>query len=67
VGADLTAEINARGRGRWKPGHLLREPISLGAIGFCYRDFHEMSDDKVINLLGGALRPIERDRAWRMT
>jgi len=22
-------------------------PISLGAIGFCYRDFHQMSDDEV--------------------
>jgi len=42
-------------------------PISLGAIGFCYRDFHQMSDDEVTNLLGPALRPIERDRAWWMT
>src|SRR5215469_2895088 len=24
---------------KWR-GHLLREPISLGPIGFCYRDFH---------------------------
>jgi hypothetical protein len=67
VGADLTAEINARGRGRYKRGHLLRKPISLGAIAFCNRDLHEMSDDEVINLLGRALRPIERDRAWWMT
>jgi predicted phosphoribosyltransferase len=27
-------------------------PISLRAIGLCYRDFHQMSDDEVTNLLG---------------
>jgi predicted phosphoribosyltransferase len=43
------------------------EPISLGTIGFCYCDFHQMSDDEVINLLGRASRPIKRDRAWWMT
>jgi len=42
-------------------------PISLGAIGFCYRDFHQMSDDEVTNLLGRALRSIERDAARWMT
>jgi hypothetical protein len=38
-----------------------------GRSAFRYRDFHQMSDDEVANLLGGALRPIERDRAWWMT
>jgi len=51
---------------KWR-GHLLREPISLGPIGFCYRDFHQMSDDEVTNLLGRALRSIERDAARWMT
>jgi predicted phosphoribosyltransferase len=42
-------------------------PIILGAIGFEYRDFYQMSDDEVTNLLGRALSPIERDPARWMT
>ena len=66
-GSSLRCRTRSRLGARKRRGHLPREPISLGAIGFCYRDFHQMSDDEVTNLLGRALRPIERDRAWWMT
>jgi predicted phosphoribosyltransferase len=66
-GSSSRCRTRSRRCARKRRGHLLREPISLGAIGFCYRDFLEMSDDEVTNLLGPALRPIERDRAWWMT
>jgi putative phosphoribosyl transferase len=32
-------------------------PTGLGAIGFYYRDFHQMSDDEVTDLLARAPRP----------
>jgi putative phosphoribosyl transferase len=32
-------------------------PIALGAIGFYYRDFHQMTDDEVTDLLARAPRP----------
>jgi putative phosphoribosyl transferase len=32
-------------------------PVALGAIGFYYRDFHQMSDDEVTDLLARAPRP----------
>jgi len=34
-------------------------PIALGAIGFYYRDFHQMSDAEVTDLLARAPRPTE--------
>jgi putative phosphoribosyl transferase len=38
-------------------------PIALGAIGFYYRDFHQMSDDEVTDLLARAPRPAESGAA----
>jgi putative phosphoribosyl transferase len=38
-------------------------PIALGAIGFYYRDFHQMTDDEVTDLLARAPRPSESDAA----
>ena len=35
----------------------LQIPAGLGAIGFYYRDFHQMSDDEVTDLLARAPRP----------
>ena len=35
----------------------LETPIGLGAIGFYYRDFHQMSDREVTELLARAPRP----------
>jgi putative phosphoribosyl transferase len=35
----------------------LETPIGLGAIGLYYRDFHQMSDGEVTDLLARALRP----------
>jgi putative phosphoribosyl transferase len=37
----------------------LETPIGLGAIGFFYRDFHQMSDAEVTELLARAPRPAE--------
>jgi putative phosphoribosyl transferase len=34
----------------------LETPIGLGAIGFYYRDFHQMSDAEVTDLLAHAPR-----------
>jgi len=39
----------------------LETPVELGAIGFYYRDFHQMSDDEVTDLLARALQPAERN------
>ena len=38
----------------------LETPVELGAIGFYYRDFHQMSDDEVTDLLARAPQPAER-------
>jgi putative phosphoribosyl transferase len=38
-------------------------PIALGAIGFYYRDFHQMTDDEVTDLLARAPRPSESGAA----
>ena len=38
-------------------------PIGLGAIGFYYRDFHQMSDLEVTDLLARAPRPAESGAA----
>jgi putative phosphoribosyl transferase len=38
----------------------LETPIELGAIGFYYRDFHQMSDDEVTDLLARSPQPSER-------
>jgi putative phosphoribosyl transferase len=38
-------------------------PIALGAIGFYYRDFHQMTDDEVTDLLARAPRPAESGAA----
>ena len=47
------AEINARPSARKTKETICPEmPISLGAICFCYRDFHQIRGDKVTNLLG---------------
>jgi len=35
----------------------LETPIGLGAIGFYYRDFHQMNDREVTELLARAPRP----------
>jgi putative phosphoribosyl transferase len=35
----------------------LETPIELGAIGFCYRDFHQLSDAEVTDLLARAPHP----------
>jgi len=35
----------------------LETPISLGAIGFYYRDFHQMTDAEVTELLARAPLP----------
>ena len=43
----------------------LQTPIGLGAIGFYYRDFHQMSDAEVIALLVRAPHPIESGAASR--
>jgi putative phosphoribosyl transferase len=40
-------------------------PIALGAIGFYYRDFHQMTDDEVTDLLARAPRPAESGAASR--
>jgi putative phosphoribosyl transferase len=37
----------------------LETPVGLGAIGFYYRDFHQMSDDEVTGLLARAPRSAE--------
>jgi putative phosphoribosyl transferase len=37
----------------------LETPIGLGTIGFLYRDFHQMSDAEVTELLARAPRPAE--------
>jgi len=66
-GSSSRCRTRSRLCARKRRGHLPREPICLGAIGFCYRDFLEMRDDEVSDLLGRALRPIERHRAWWMT
>ena len=41
----------------------LETPIGLGAIGFYYRDFHQMSDAEVTDLLARASHPAERSEA----
>jgi putative phosphoribosyl transferase len=41
----------------------LETPIGLGAIGFYYHDFHQMSDAEVTDLLARAPHPAEQDRA----
>jgi putative phosphoribosyl transferase len=41
----------------------LETPIGLGAIGFYYRDFHQMSDREVTDLLARAPRPTESGAA----
>jgi putative phosphoribosyl transferase len=41
----------------------LETPIELGAIGFYYRDFHQMSDHEVTDLLARGLKPAERGAA----
>ena len=43
----------------------LQRPIGLGAIGFYYRDFHQMSDAEVTDLLARAPYPIESGAASR--
>jgi putative phosphoribosyl transferase len=43
----------------------LETPIGLGAIGFYYRDFHQMSDAEVTDLLARAPRPTESGTASR--
>jgi len=43
----------------------LETPIGLGAIGFYYRDFHQMSDAEVTDLLARAPRPTESSAASR--
>ena len=43
----------------------LQTPIGLGAIGFYYRDFHQMSDAEVTDLLARAPYPIESGAASR--
>jgi len=43
----------------------LETPIGLGAIGFYYRDFHQLSDAEVTNLLARALLPTESGAANR--
>jgi putative phosphoribosyl transferase len=35
----------------------LEVPAMLGAIGFYYRDFHQMSDAEVTDILARAARP----------
>jgi len=39
----------------------LETPIGLGAIGYYYRDFHQMSDAEVTDLLARAPRSTEGD------
>jgi putative phosphoribosyl transferase len=41
----------------------LETPIGLGAIGFYYRDFHQMGDDEVSDLLARAPRPTDTSAA----
>ena len=41
----------------------LETPVELGAIGFYYRDFHQMSDHEVTDLLARGLKPAERGAA----
>ena len=41
----------------------LETPIGLGAIGFYYRDFHQMSDAEVTDLLARASCPTESSAA----
>jgi putative phosphoribosyl transferase len=41
----------------------LETPIGLGAIGFYYHDFHQMSDAEVTDLLARAPHPAEQGRA----
>ena len=38
----------------------LETPAGLGAIGYYYRDFHQLSDDEVTDLLARAQRGAER-------
>jgi putative phosphoribosyl transferase len=40
----------------------LEAPAMLGAIGFCYRDFHQMSDPEVTDLLARATQPMPEPR-----
>jgi putative phosphoribosyl transferase len=41
----------------------LETPSGFGAIGYYYRDFHQMSDREVTELLARAPHPVERGRA----
>ena len=41
----------------------LETPVELGAIGFYYRDFHQMSDAEVTDLLARAPHAAERSEA----
>jgi putative phosphoribosyl transferase len=41
----------------------LEAPSGFGAIGFYYRDFHQMSDREVTDLLARAPHPVEQGRA----
>jgi len=43
----------------------LETPAALGAIGFYYRDFHQMSDEEVTDLLARAPHPQEVSAASR--
>ena len=43
----------------------LETPIGLGAIGYYYRDFHQMSDTEVTDLLARAPRPTANKAAHR--
>ena len=45
----------------------LETPIGLGAIGFYYRDFHQLSDAEVTDLLARALLPTESGAANRVS
>ena len=45
----------------------LEMPIGLGAIGFYYRDFHQLSDAEVTDLLARALLPTESGAANRVS
>jgi putative phosphoribosyl transferase len=41
----------------------LKTPSGFGAIGYYYRDFHQMSDREVTDLLARAPHPVEQGRA----
>ena len=45
----------------------LHAPVALGAIGFYYRDFHQLSDAEVTDLLARALLPTESGAANRVS